>query len=112
MKYIKDVVTPETKKSVKYPVVLCEYFHMIGCHIIMAFYIGYSVRELCSKSTITHQKVSPSASITSYLVGAPRISLMPRPTKIVQFRSVMTPFSQKRQMEEGWNNNITPQLEP
>ena len=34
-KYIKYVVIPETNKFLKYPVVLSEYFRVIGCNIIM-----------------------------------------------------------------------------
>ena len=59
MKYIKDVVIPDTKKRLKYPIILSEYFRMIGCRLIMECCIGHSVREFFSKDPITPQKITP-----------------------------------------------------
>ena len=44
MKYINDVVIPETNKCLKSPVVLGEYFRGIGYHLIMECYVGHSVK--------------------------------------------------------------------
>ena len=59
MKYIKDVVIPKTNKRLKSPVVLGEYFCVIVCHLIMACYIGHSVRKLFFKLSHYTQKRRP-----------------------------------------------------
>ena len=47
--YIKDVVIPETNKRLKSAIILSDYFCVIGCHFIMACYVGHSVRDLFLK---------------------------------------------------------------
>ena len=44
MKYIKDIVMPETNKRLNPPVVLSDYFRLIGCRLIMACYVGHYFR--------------------------------------------------------------------
>ena len=59
MEYIKYLVIPETNKHLNSDMNLSDYFHVIGCHLIMACYVGHSVRDLFLKDTITTQKGAP-----------------------------------------------------
>ena len=56
MDYIKDVVIPETNKRINLAINLSGYFCVIGCHLIMACYVGPSRRDLFLKDPITPQK--------------------------------------------------------
>ena len=58
MDYIKDIVIPETNKRLNSAMNLSEYFSVIGCRLIMACYVGHSVRDSFLKDTITPQKVA------------------------------------------------------
>ena len=59
MEYIKDVVIPDTNKLLNSAMNLSEYFCMIGCILIMAFYFGHSIRDFFWKYPITPQKGAP-----------------------------------------------------
>ena len=59
MDYIKDVVIPETKKRLNSAMNLSEYFSVIGCCLIMACYVGNSVRYFFLKDPITPHKGAP-----------------------------------------------------
>ena len=59
MDYIKDVVIPETNKRLNSATNLSEYFCVVGCRLIMACYVGHSVKYLFLKDTITPQKGTP-----------------------------------------------------
>ena len=52
IEYIKDVVIPENNKHLNSDMNLSEYFCVIGCHLIMACYVGHSVRDLFLKDPI------------------------------------------------------------
>ena len=90
MEYIKDVVFLETNKRLNSAMNLSEYFCVIGCHLIMAYYVGNSVRGFFLKDNITPIKLSPSPSTTSSLGGALRISLRLCLTLILPFLSSMS----------------------
>ena len=47
--YINDVVIPETNKRLNSAINLSEYFCVIGCRLIMACYVGHSVRDFFLK---------------------------------------------------------------
>ena len=51
--YIKDVAIPETNKRLNSAMNLSEYFRVIGCRLIMAYYVGHSVRDFFLKYLIT-----------------------------------------------------------
>ena len=59
MEYIKNVVIPETNKSLNSYMNLSEYFCVIGCCLIMDCYAGHFVRDFFLKDHITPQKGSP-----------------------------------------------------
>ena len=59
MEYIKDVFIPETNKHINLAMNLSEFFRVIGCCLIMACYVGHSVRDLFLKDSITPQKGAP-----------------------------------------------------
>ena len=52
MEYIKYVVIPETNKRLNSAMNLSEYFLVIGCRLIMACYVGHSVRDFFLEDTI------------------------------------------------------------
>ena len=53
MYYIKDIVIPETNKCINSDMNMSEYFCVIGCCLIMNFYVDHSVRDFFLKDTIT-----------------------------------------------------------
>ena len=56
MKYIKDVIVPENKTRLNSPMVIWEYFHVIGYRIIMACYFAHSIRDFFWKDFISQNK--------------------------------------------------------
>ena len=59
MEYIKDVVIPDTNKHLNLDMNFREYFHVIGFHLIMDFYVGHSLRDFFLKDLVTPQKGAP-----------------------------------------------------
>ena len=59
MECIKDVVIPETNKCLNSPMNLSKYFHIVGCLLIMACYVGHYVRDFFLKDPIAPQKGAP-----------------------------------------------------
>ena len=59
MGYITDVVIPNTKKLINSAMNLSDYFCVIGRCLIMACYVGHSVRDFFLKDLITPKKGSP-----------------------------------------------------
>ena len=101
MKYIKDVVIPETDKSLNSAMKLSEYFCVIGCHLIMACYIVHSVSDFFLKDPITPNKGAP-IQLNHIIYG----SHLDKITQIVSYTNLATPefnvpFLQQRQMKEG-----------
>ena len=72
--YINDVVIPE-KKNLHSDMNFGEYFCAIGCRLIMACYVGHSLRDLFLKDTITPRKAHQTVSTKSSLGGALRRSI-------------------------------------
>ena len=95
VEYTKYVVIPDTNKRFDPAMNLSEYFCVIGCHLIMDYYVGNSVRGFFLKDNITPIKLSPSPSTTSSLGGALRISLRLCLTLILPFLSSIIPFSNR-----------------
>ena len=52
MEYIKDVGIPDTNKLLNSDMNLSEYFHVIGCRLIIYYNVGHSVRNFFLKDTI------------------------------------------------------------
>ena len=63
MKYIKDIVIPNTNKCLKSTMVIGEYFRVIDFWITMSCYIGHSIRDFFLMDTIIPKKAPPPASI-------------------------------------------------
>ena len=59
MNYIKDIVIPETNKRLNSDMNLSEYFCVIVCRLIMACYVGQSLRDFFLKDPITPHKSAP-----------------------------------------------------
>ena len=76
MDYIKDVVIPETNKRLNSAMNLSEYFRVIGCRLIMACYVGYSVRAFILKDTITPQKCAPI--LLNHIISRRRFEKIPQ----------------------------------
>ena len=79
MDYNKDVVIPETNKRLNSAINLSEYFIVIGCRLIVAFYVSHSVRDLFLKDSITPHKVAPIR--LNHIISKRRLE------KITQFMS-------------------------
>ena len=56
MDYMKDVVIHESIKSLMSAINLSEYFFVIGCRLIMDYYVGHSVKDFFLKDPIKPQK--------------------------------------------------------
>ena len=59
MNCIKDVVIPDTNKFLNSAMNLSEHFCVIICRLIMACYVGHSIRGFFLKGPITPQKGAP-----------------------------------------------------
>ena len=107
MDYINDVVIPETTKRLNSDINLSEYFCVIGCRLIMTCYVSHHVRELFLKEPISPQKGSPIC-LNHIIYGRcfEKISQVMYYTNlaITEFNNN---FFQHRQMQEGWNKNMT-----
>ena len=71
MDYIKDVVILETNKRLNSYMKLSEYFRLIGCCLIIACYVGHSVRDFFLNDPITHPKRIPHPYQTHHIWEAP-----------------------------------------
>ena len=112
MEYIKDVVIPETNKHISSAMNLSEYFPMIGCHLIMACYVGHSFRDFFVKDTITHQKCAPIR--LNYIVSG---RFLENITQVMSYTNLaITDFNdaffQQRHMQEGRNKNTAAHFDP
>ena len=58
MEYIKDLVISDTNILIYSAVSLSEYFCVVVCHLIMAYYVGHSGGDLFLEDTITPHKGS------------------------------------------------------
>ena len=86
MEYIKYLVIPVTNKHLNSDMNLIEYFHVIGCHLIMACYVGHSVRDLFLKGTITPQK---GASVRLNHIVSER--LLQKITQVMSYTNLAIP---------------------
>ena len=59
MDYAKNVVIPDTNKRLNSAIQLSEFFCVVGCRLIMDYYVCESVRELLLKNIITPNKGAP-----------------------------------------------------
>ena len=59
MDYINYVVIPDTNKHLNLAMNFSDYFLVIGCRLIVACYVGHSVRHLFLKDPITPYKGAP-----------------------------------------------------
>ena len=112
MKYIKDVVIPETNKRLKSSMNLNEYFRVIGCRFIMDFYVGHYVRDFFLKDPITPQKGSPIH--LNHIISGRRIENI---TQVMSYKNLSIPdfndnFLQQSQINEGWNKSMAEHFDP
>ena len=112
MDYIKDVVIPETNKGFNSAMNLSEYFCVIGCRLIMACYVGHSVRDFFLKDPITPQKGAPIR--LNHIISGRRLEKI---TQVMSYTNIAIPefnypFFRQRQMQEGWNKNMAEHFEP
>ena len=59
MEYIKDVFIPDTNEFLNSAMNFSDYFYVIGCCLVMACYVGHSVRDFFLKYPITPHKGAP-----------------------------------------------------
>ena len=91
--------------------VLSEYFRVIGCRLIIACYVGKSVRKLFSKYPITPKKDTPIC--LNHIVSGRRLGKI---TQAMSYTNFPIPeyddfLFQHRHMEEGWNSNMAAQFD-
>ena len=112
MDYIKYVVIPETNKRLNSALNLSEYFRVICCCLIMACYVGHSVRDFFFKDPITHQKAGPIR--LNHIVSGRHLE---KTTQVMYSKNLAItefndPFFQQRHMQEGWNKNMSAHFDP
>ena len=112
MAYIKDVVISETNKYLNWDMNLSEYFHVIGCRLIMDFYVGHYVRDFFLKDTITPQKGSPIH--LNHIISGRRIENI---TQVMSYKNLSIPdfndnFLKQSQINEGWNKSMAEHFDP
>ena len=91
---------------------LRDYFRVIFCRLIMACYVGHSVRDLFSKDAITLQKVA-YIHLNHIFYGR----CLDKITKVVSYTNLAIPefndlFFQQRHMQEGWDKNMAENVYP
>ena len=98
MEYIKYLVIPETKKSLNSAMNLSEYFFVIGFCLIMACYVGHSIRDLFLKDTTTPQKGSPIR--LNHIISGRRLDNITQAMSCtnIAIPEFNDPFFQRRQM--------------
>ena len=112
MEYIKYLVTPETNKRLKSDMNLSEYFCVIACNLIMACYVGHSVREFFLKYPITPQKCDPIR--LNHIISR---TCLEKITQVMSYTNLAIPefndpFFQHRQTQEGRNKNMAAHFYP
>ena len=106
IEYINDVLISDTNKLLNSAIKLSEYFCVIGCHLIMACYVGHSIRDFFLKDPITPHKGTPIR--LNYIISGRRLENITRVMyctnlAILEFND---PFFQHRHIHKGWNNNM------
>ena len=98
MEYIKYVFIPETNKCLNSYMNLVEYLHVIGCHFIMACYVGHSIRDLFLKDTITPHKGAPIR--LNHIISGRRLDNITQAMSCtnIAIPEFNDPFFQRRQM--------------
>ena len=112
IKYIKDVFIPDTNKHINSPIVLIEYFRVISCCLVMACYVGHSVRDFFLKGPITPQKGAPirlNKIISGRSLGNTAYAMSYTYFTIPECGY---PLLQQWQMEEGWNSKTAEIFDP
>ena len=92
--------------------VLCEYFCVIGCSLIMACYVGHYVRYFFLKDPITPPKgttIPPNHIISGRLLGK-----IPHAMSYINFTITEYdyPFFTQKHTEEGRNSNMAENFDP
>ena len=111
MEYIKDVVIPETNKSLNSAMNLSEYFCVIDCHLIVDCCVGHYVRDFFLRDIITPQKGSPIR--LNHIIPGRRLEKI---NQVMSYKNIAIPeftylIFQQRQMQEGWNKNMSAHFE-
>ena len=111
MDHIKGVVIPDTNKRLNSAMNLSDCFCVVGCRLIMACYVGHSVRDLFLKYPVTPQKVTPIR--LNHIISGRRLEKI---TQIMSYTNISIPelndqFFQQRQVQEGWNKNMVENVE-
>ena len=112
MDYIKDVVIPDTNKPINSAMNLSDYFCVIGCRLIMYWYVGHSARDFFLKYLITPQKGSPIW--LNHIISVRRLEKI---TQVMSYTNLSIPefndtFFQQKQIQEGWNKNMAARFDP
>ena len=106
MDCIKDVVIPYNKKRLNSAMNLSEYFCVIGCRLIVDFYVSHSSRDFFLKEPIAPQKGAPIR--LNRIISGRRLEKI---TLVMSYKNLFIsdfngPFFQQRHMQEGWNKNV------
>ena len=91
---------------------LSEYFGVIGCRLIMACYVGQSIRDLFLKDPINPHKGSPIR--LNHIIYGMRLEKI---TQVMSHTNIAIPefndpLFQHRQIQEGWNKNMAAHFDP
>ena len=109
--YIRDVLIADNNKHLNSAMNLSEYFHVIGCRLVMDCSVRNSVRELFLKNTITPQKGAPIR--LNHIIYGRRLEKI---DQVMSYKNLAIPeftylIFQQRQMQEGWNKKISSHFE-
>ena len=110
--YIKDVVIPDTNKRLNSAINLSDHFCVIVFRLIMACYVGHSLRDFFLKGPITPHKVAPIC--LNHIISARRLENI---NQVMSYTNIFIPefndpFLQQRQMQEDCNRNMAAHFEP
>ena len=91
---------------------LSEYFNVIGCRLIMACYVGHSVRDFFLKDAVTAKKCAPI--LCNHIISGRRLENV---TQVMSYTNIAIPdfsdpFFQQRHMQEGLDNSTAAHFEP
>ena len=101
MEYIKDLFIPDNKKCLNSSINLSEFLCVIGCCLVIACYVGHSIRDLFLNDPITPHKGTP-IRLNHIIYGR----FLDNITQVMSYTNIAIPefndtFLQHRQMQEG-----------
>ena len=112
MEYIKDLFIPDNKKCLNSSINLSEFLCVIGCCLVIACYVGHSIRDLFLNDPITPHKGTP-IRLNHIIYGR----FLDNITQVMSYTNIaITEFNypcfQQRQIQDGWHKNMVAHFYP